>query len=74
LTLVWIRFIIATKKGEEAVSKQYYTVEDMAKELEVSVDTTLFYMGVEYLGQAKALERHGTDIVVSDITELGGQR
>ena len=56
------------------MSKQYYTVEDMAKELEVSVDTTLFYKGVEYLGQAKALERHGTDIVVSDITELGGQR
>ncbi len=36
LTLVRIRFIIATKKGEEAVSKQYHTVEDMAKELEVS--------------------------------------
>ena len=56
------------------MSKQYHTVADIAKELEVSVDTTLFYMGVEYLGQAKALERHGTDIVVSDITKLGGQR
>ncbi len=56
------------------MSKQYYTVEDIAKELEVSVDTALFYMGVEYLGQDKALERHGTDIVVSDISELGGQQ
>lgn len=27
------------KKGEVAVNKQYYTVEDIAKELEVSVDT-----------------------------------
>ncbi len=27
------------KKGEKAVSKPYYTVEDIAKELEVSVDT-----------------------------------
>ncbi len=56
------------------MSKQYYTVEDIAKELGVSVDTTLFYMGVEYLRQAKALERHDTDIVVSDTTELGGQQ
>ena len=29
----------------------------------------LFYIGVEYPGQAKALEHHGTDI-----TELGGQQ
>ena len=31
--------------------------------------TALFYMGVEYLGQAIALERHGTDT-----SEPGGQQ
>jgi hypothetical protein len=34
----------------------------------------LFCIGVDRLGLAEALQRHGADIVVSDITELGGRR
>ena len=33
--------------------------------------TALFCIGVDRLGQAEALQRHGADIVISDITGLG---
>jgi hypothetical protein len=36
--------------------------------------TALFCIGVDGLGQAKALQRHGADIVFSNMAELGGQR
>ena len=36
--------------------------------------TALFCIGVNRLGQAGALQHHGTHIVVSDMTELGGRR
>jgi len=36
--------------------------------------TVLFCTGVERLGQAGALQRHCPDIVISNRTELGGQR
>jgi hypothetical protein len=35
---------------------------------------TLACIGVDGLGLAEALQRHYPDLVVSDITELGGQR
>ncbi len=36
--------------------------------------TVLFCTGVDGLGQAEALQRHGADIVFSNMTELGGRR
>jgi hypothetical protein len=36
--------------------------------------TSLFRFGVDRLGQAEALQRHGADNVVSDLTLLGGRR
>ena len=36
--------------------------------------TALFCVGVDGLGQAKVLQRHDTDIVFSNIIELGGGR
>ena len=36
--------------------------------------TALFCTGVDCSGQAEGLQRHGADIVVSNITELGGRR
>ena len=36
--------------------------------------TVLFCTGVDSLGQAEALQRHGADIVFSNMTELGGRR
>ncbi len=36
--------------------------------------TALFCTGVDCPGQAEELQRHGADIVVSNITELGGRR
>jgi hypothetical protein len=36
--------------------------------------TALFCTGVERLGLVKALQRHGPDIVVSDMTGLEGRR
>ena len=36
--------------------------------------TALFCIGVDRFGQAEALQQHGADIVVSDMTELGGWR
>ncbi len=36
--------------------------------------TALFCTGVDCPGQAEGLQRHGADIVVSDITGLGGRR
>jgi hypothetical protein len=36
--------------------------------------TALFCIGVERLGLAEALQRHGTHIVVRSITELEGRR
>ena len=34
----------------------------------------LFCSGAERLGLAEATQRHGADLVVSDMTEPGGQR
>jgi hypothetical protein len=36
--------------------------------------TALCCIGVDRLGLAEVLQRHGADIVVSDMTELGGRR
>ena len=36
--------------------------------------TALFCTGVDCPGQAEDMQRHGADIVVSDITGLGGRR
>ena len=36
--------------------------------------TALICIGVDRLDQPEALRRHNADIVVSDMTELGGQR
>jgi hypothetical protein len=36
--------------------------------------TALFCIGVESLSRAKAMQRHGADIVVSDMAELGARR
>ncbi len=36
--------------------------------------TALFCIGVDHLGQTEALQRHGAEIVVSAMTELGGRR
>ncbi len=36
--------------------------------------TALFCIGIERLGLAEALQRHGADIVVSDRTELEDRR
>jgi hypothetical protein len=36
-------------------------------------NNVLVCIGIEYPGQARALERYGTGIVVSDITEHGGR-
>jgi hypothetical protein len=37
-------------------------------------NSSLFRIGVDRLGQAKALQRYDADNVVSDLTVLGGQR
>jgi hypothetical protein len=36
--------------------------------------TALFCIGVERLGQAEPLQRHGGGIVVAKLAELGGRR
>jgi hypothetical protein len=36
--------------------------------------TALFCIGVDLLGLVEALQRHGANIVVSNMTELGGWR
>jgi hypothetical protein len=36
--------------------------------------TTLYCIGIDGFGLAEVLQRHGADIVVSDIIELGGRR
>jgi len=37
-------------------------------------NTALFCIGVNGPGQVEALQRHGADIVFSNMTELGGRR
>ena len=36
--------------------------------------TALFCSGVESLGRARVMQRHGADVVASDMTELGARR